>query len=40
VREAILVQLDELEDLYLAEARARKNRRAIPLEEVERVLGL
>jgi hypothetical protein len=29
-----------LEDRYLALARARKNHRSIPLEEVERVLGL
>ena len=39
-REAILEYLDDLEDLYLAEARARRNRNTIPLEEVERTLGL
>ena len=39
-REAILEHLDDLEDLYLAPARARKNRKTISLEEVERELGL
>ena len=39
-REAILEYIDDLEDFYLAEARARKNRKAIPLVEVERELGL
>ncbi|NWG85918.1 MAG: ribbon-helix-helix protein, CopG family [Hydrogenophilaceae bacterium] len=39
-REAILEYIDDLEDLYLAEARARLNRKTIPLEEVERELGL
>jgi len=39
-REAILEHMDDLEDLYLAEARARQNRKTIPLEEVERALGL
>ena len=39
-REAILEHIDDLEDYYLAEARARKNRKTIPLEEVERQLGL
>jgi len=39
-REAILEHLDDLEDFYLAEARARKNRKTISLEEVERELGL
>ena len=39
-REAILEYIDDLEDLYLAEARARRNRRTIPLEAVERALGL
>ena len=39
-REAILEYLDDLEDYYLAEARARKNRKTIPIEEVERALGL
>ena len=39
-REAILEHLDDLEDLYLAQARERKNRKTISLEEVERELGL
>lgn len=39
-REAILEYIDDLEDYYLAEARARQNRKAIPLDEVERELGL
>ena len=39
-REAILEYIDDLEDYYLAEARARRNRRSIPLDEVERKLGL
>jgi RHH-type transcriptional regulator, rel operon repressor / antitoxin RelB len=39
-REAILEHLDDLEDFYLAEARARKNRKTISLEDVERELGL
>jgi RHH-type transcriptional regulator, rel operon repressor / antitoxin RelB len=39
-REAILEYIDDLEDFYLAEARARANRNAIPLAEVERELGL
>jgi len=39
-REAILEYIDDLEDYYLAEARARRNRKTIPLEEVERDLGL
>ncbi|MDT3737212.1 MAG: DUF6290 family protein [Denitratisoma sp.] len=39
-REAILEYIDDLEDYYLAEARARRNRKAIPLNEVERKLGL
>ena len=39
-REAILEYIDDLEDFYLAEARARKNRKTIPLEEVEKRLGL
>ena len=37
-REAILASLDDLEDFYLAEARARENRRTIPLDDVERQL--
>lgn len=39
-REAILEYIDDLEDYYLAEARARKNRKTIPLEDVEKALGL
>ena len=39
-REAILEHIDDLEDFYLAEARARKNRKTIPLDDVERQLGL
>ena len=39
-REAILEYIDDLEDFYLAEARARQNRKAIPIAEVERELGL
>lgn len=39
-REAIAEYIDDLEDYYLAEARARKNRKTIPLEDVERTLGL
>ena len=39
-REAILEHIDDLEDLYLTDARARKNRKTIPLEDVERELGL
>ena len=39
-REAILEYIDDLEDLYLAEARARSSRKTIPLDEVERLLGL
>jgi RHH-type rel operon transcriptional repressor/antitoxin RelB len=39
-REAILEYIDDLEDFYLAEARARMNRNSISLEEVERELGL
>lgn len=39
-REAIVEYIDDLEDYYLAEARARKNRKTIPLDEVERELGL
>ncbi len=40
VREAILEYIDDLEDYYLAEARARRNRKTIPLADVERKLGL
>jgi RHH-type transcriptional regulator, rel operon repressor / antitoxin RelB len=39
-REAILEYIDDLEDYYLAEARSRKSRKAIPLKDVERALGL
>lgn len=39
-REAIAEYIDDLEDYYLAEARARKNRKSIPLKDVERALGL
>lgn len=39
-REAILEYIDDLEDFYLAEARARRNRKTIPLADVERALGL
>jgi RHH-type rel operon transcriptional repressor/antitoxin RelB len=39
-REAILEHLDDLEDFYLAQSRARKNRKLIPLDDVERDLGM
>jgi RHH-type transcriptional regulator, rel operon repressor / antitoxin RelB len=39
-REALVEYIDDLEDLYLAEARARLNRKTIPLEDLERSLGL
>ena len=39
-REAILEFIDDLEDYHLAEARARRKRKTIPLEDVERELGL
>jgi len=39
-REAIVEYIDDLEDYYLAEARARRNRKTIPLAEMERKLGL
>jgi len=39
-REAILEHIDDLEDYYLAEARARKSRKTIALADVERALGL
>lgn len=38
-REAILAHLDNLEDFYLAETRARQNRKTIPLIDVESELG-
>jgi len=40
VREAILQHLEELEDYYLAVRRIEENLPGIPLEEVERRLGL
>jgi RHH-type rel operon transcriptional repressor/antitoxin RelB len=39
-REAILEYLDDLEDYYLAVARIEENLPSIPIEEVERQLGL
>ena len=39
-REAILEYIDDLEDLYLAESRARLNRNTVSMEDVERELGL
>ena len=39
-REAILEYIDDLEDLYLAESRARLNRKAIARADLERELGL
>ncbi|MCF8177778.1 MAG: toxin-antitoxin system antitoxin subunit [Sulfuritalea sp.] len=39
-REAIVEFIDDLEDYYLAEARARLNRKTIPMAEVERKLGI
>ncbi len=40
VREAICAHLDDLEDFHLAEARTQENRATIPLDEVERQLGI
>jgi RHH-type transcriptional regulator, rel operon repressor / antitoxin RelB len=40
VREAILQHLDDLEDYYLAAQRLEENLPGIPLQEVERRLGL
>jgi len=40
VREAILQHLEDLEDYYLAVQRLEENLPSIPLEEVERRLGL
>lgn len=40
VREAILEHLEELEDYYLAVQRLEENLPGVPLEEVERRLGL
>lgn len=39
-REAILEFVEDLKDFYLAEARARKTKKTIALDEVERRLGL
>ena len=39
-REAIAEYIDDLEDYYLAQARAHRNRKTIPLADVERELGL
>ena len=39
-REAICEYLDDLEDYYLAEARLRTKGKSIPIDEVERQLGL
>jgi RHH-type transcriptional regulator, rel operon repressor / antitoxin RelB len=38
--EAILEYIDDLEDFYLAEARARQNHKAISIADVEHILGL
>lgn len=40
VREAILQHLEDLEDYYLAVKRLEENLPGVPLEEVERRLGL
>lgn len=40
VREAILQYLDDLEDYHLAAQRLEENLPGVPLEEVERRLGL
>ncbi|MBN2492994.1 MAG: ribbon-helix-helix protein, CopG family [Deltaproteobacteria bacterium] len=39
-RSAILEHLDDLEDYYLALGRLEENLKSIPLDEVERRLGL
>ena len=39
-REAIVEYINDLEEYHLAEARARRGRKTISLEEVERELGL
>lgn len=39
-REAIVEYIDDLEDYYLAEARARKSRKIIPLQDLENSFGL
>jgi RHH-type transcriptional regulator, rel operon repressor / antitoxin RelB len=38
-REAIVEYIYDLEDYFLAEARAAKNEKTIPLMEVDRLLG-
>lgn len=40
VREALVEYLADLEDHYLAQERLNENRPSIPLDEVERKLGL
>lgn len=40
VREAVLQHLEDLEDYYLAVQRLEENLPGVPLEEVERRLGL
>lgn len=40
VRQAILEYLDDLEDYYLAVERLEQNLQGIPLDQVERRLGL
>jgi RHH-type rel operon transcriptional repressor/antitoxin RelB len=40
VREAVVEYLDDLEDFYLAEARRKDPLPAIPLDQIERDLGL
>ncbi|MCU0840132.1 MAG: ribbon-helix-helix protein, CopG family [Thiobacillaceae bacterium] len=40
VREALIQYLDDLEDYYLAEARRKQPLSPIPLEDIERELGL
>lgn len=40
VREALERHLEEMEDVYLADARIRKNEKRYTLEEVETLLGL
>lgn len=39
-REAIVEHIDDLEDYFLADARARKNNKAVSLDEVARQLHL
>ena len=39
-REAIVEHLDDLEDYYVAIARLEENLKSIPLDEVEKRLGL